>query len=224
MRWHDLLFLHWRVSPDRMRQLIPRELELDCFDGSAWIGLVPFTMMNTRFRGVPKLGSLSHFQECNVRTYATHAGASGVWFFSLDAERLLPVLGARTLWRLPYMWSRFAVERRGDTIEYRLIRRRLPSHPPAHTRVTWEVGPALPPAQPGSLEHFLSERYWLFTRRFGRIERGRVQHQHWPLRAATITQLDDSLIRAAGVEPDGAPHAMCSDGVDVEGWNLVRSA
>ncbi len=219
MRWQDLLFLHWRVDPELMRSRVPAELEVDCFEGSAWIGLVPFTMANTRFRGVPDLGPLRHFHECNVRTYVRHTGRTGVWFFSLDAASFLPVVGARLLWRLPYVWSRIESVRRDDTIDYRLSRRL--GGGAAH--ITWERGELLPPSAPASLEHFLTERYWLFARRFGRVQRSRVEHVPWPLRKARVARCEESLIRAAGIDVQGEPHAMCSDGVDVLGWNLVAS-
>jgi uncharacterized protein YqjF (DUF2071 family) len=219
MRWHDLLFLHWKVDVQRMRALVPAELELDCWEGSAWIALVPFEMRKTRFRGMPDLASLRQFPECNVRTYVRHRGVSGVWFFSLDAASLLPVLGARLTWSLPYVYSRIGIDRQGETTDYRL--RRVVSGATSHIR--WRRDEPLPESAPGSLEHFLTERYWLFSKRFGRIYRGRVAHAPWSLRRAELLELDDSLIAAAGAERAGAPHVLASDGIDVEGWSLERS-
>lgn len=219
MRWHDLLFIHWEVSVALLRRLVPAELELDLFDGRAFIALVPFEMRETRFRGMPDLAWLRQFPECNVRTYVRHAGVSGVWFFSLDAASLLPVLGARLTWSLPYVWSDIAIERRGEETDYRL--RRVVSGRRSHIR--WRRGEALPESRPGSLEHFLTERYWLFSRRFGRIARGRVAHAPWALRRAELLALDDSLIAASGAETLGAPHLLASDGIDVEGWSLEPS-
>jgi len=219
MRWHDLAFLHWPVEAALMRRAIPSQLELDCYGGQAWIGLVPFEMRETRFRGVPDLSATRQFFECNVRTYVKHAGRSGVWFFSLDAEHLLPVIGARALWSLPYEWSTFDVARTATVTDYALRRR----WGDGASHVVWERGESLPPALPGSLAHFLTERYYLFSQRFGRILRGRVAHPSWPLREARVLSCEDGLVRAAGIEVSGEPIAWCTDGVDVEGWSLVRS-
>ncbi len=229
MRWDNLLFLHWPIEPAVMRAAVPSELEIDTFDGKAWIALVPFRMEETRFRGVPnvlgqsRLFGLSTFYECNVRTYVTARNTDGqqvpgVWFFSLDAERLLPVLGARWLWGLNYIHSRFNITKNDGTTDYTLTRR---AHAEQHTHVRWHRGETLPQSTPGSLEHFLTERYWLFSKRFGKIMGGRIEHEPWPLRTATVEHLDDTLIRSAGFECDSEPLAMHSDSISVRGWNLV---
>jgi uncharacterized protein len=219
MRWHDLLFLHWTVDVDLMRSRVPPELDLDLFEDKAYIALVPFEMRETRFRGMPDIASLRQFPECNVRTYVRHAGQAGVWFFSLDAASLLPVVGARLTWSLPYVWSRIAIERSGDTTRYAL--RRVVGGGRSH--IEWRKGEAIGESQAGTLEHFLTERYWLFSRRCGRICRGRVAHRPWSLRRAELRSLDDSLIAAAGVSVSGPPHVLASDGIDVEGWSLETS-
>lgn len=223
------MFLHWPVEPAVMRRLVPRELEVDLFDGRAWIALVPFRMEATRFRGIPPLPGLSSFYECNVRTYVRAKGASGdvpgVWFFSLDAERLLPVLGGNALWSLNYVRSRFDVGARRDEVEgghafeYALRRRRDRA---CAMSVAWRRGEAIERAAPGSIEHFLTERYWLFTVRRGRVMGGRIAHEPWSLRSASVLRLEDSLVRAAGVEVRGEPLAWHSDSLEVRGWNLVE--
>jgi len=221
MTWANLLFLHWRVDPALMRPLIPPPLTLDLFDNAAWIGLVPFRMEHSSFRGFPPLPGLTNFFECNVRTYVTLRDKPGVWFFSLDAQTLLPVLGGRWLWSLPYIYSRFNVQRTASTTDYRLTRRPGP-WPAAHTHVTWRYGDFLPPASDSSLEHFLTERYWLFTRRRGKILGGRVQHAPWPLRAAELLHLDDTMIAAAGLQVSGPPIIHASERLVVEGYGLCE--
>lgn len=229
MRWDNLLFLHWPVDPSIIRPLIPAELELDLFDDRCWIALVPFRMEATRFRGFPPMPGLSSFYECNVRTYVRARGASGaehagVWFFTLDAERLIPVLGGNWLWSLNYIHSRFAVSHPAPgTTNYTLTRCRNAAE---HSHIVWRRGEPIPRAVPGSIEHFLTERYWLFTKRRGVIMGGRVAHEPWSLRAAAVTRLEDTLIQSAGIRtPVGSgapPLAWHSDTIDVRGWNLVR--
>lgn len=219
MTWRNLLFLHWRVPASAIRPLVPEELEIDTFDGSAWVALVPFEMTETSFKGVPPLPGLSRFFECNVRTYVRHRDTSGVWFFSLDAERLLPVLGGRWLWSLNYVHSRFSVTE-GERTDYALTRRPSRRWPEGSTRIVWTRGDALPTSAPGSLEHFLTERYYLYTKRRGRIMSGRIDHESWPLRKATLNELDDSLVAAAGIEVEGEPLVMMSDSIEVLGYKL----
>lgn len=219
MRWHDLLFIHWRVDADRLRRRVPAELDLDLHEGRAYVALVPFEMRSTRFRGMPDLASLRQFPECNVRTYVRHRGVPGVWFFSLDAASLLPVVGARVAWSLPYVWSRITIDRQGDETRYDL--RRVAGG--GRARIRWRRGAALPESRPGTLEHFLTERYALFARRRGRILRSRVAHAPWPLRRAELLDLDETLIEAAGLRGEGAPHLLASDGIDVDGWALGPS-
>lgn len=219
MTWRNLLFLHWRVPENDVRALVPEELEIDTYGGSAWVALVPFEMTDTSFRGVPGLPGLSRFYECNVRTYVRHRDRAGVWFFSLDAERLLPVLGGRWLWSLNYVHSRFEVTQCERT-EYALTRRGWGPWPSARTRIVWTRGEELPPALPGSLEHFLTERYFLFTERRGKVMAGRIEHRPWPLRRAVLNELDDTLVAASGLRMEGEPHIMMSDSIEVAGYPL----
>lgn len=228
MTWLNLLFLHWRFEPAAIRPFIPQELELDTFDGSAWVGLVPFKMHNCEFAGFGWVPTLRNFYECNVRTYVTCNGRPGVWFFSLDAQNLLPVLGGRWLWNLNYVYSRFTVRdncadnqsfsphadhkkkpthdkpanvaqtHEGQIHDYALRRRPGP-WPNAHTHIRWTVNIPLPRAQPGSLEYFLTERYCLYTKRRSRIMVGRIHHNPWQLHAATLHHLNDTLVHAASV-------------------------
>ncbi len=217
MRWDRLAFLHWRVDPARVRPLVPAPLELDLFDGSAWVGLVPFAMQHCRFRGLPALGLLTDFWECNVRTYVRHRDQIGVWFMSLDAASWLPVLGGRTLWGLNYRHARFTVQTSGARTDYALRRRRGPGA----THIVWETHGPERTAQPGTLEHFLVERYALFTNHRGRVSRSPVWHQPWQLTDARLLKLEDSLLEAQGLPGVAARRpdiVLASPGVDALGW------
>ena len=106
MTWHSLAFLHWPVAAESLQASIPEPLVLDTFAGQAWLGVVPFGMSNVRPRWAPPLPGVSRFPEINVRTYVTHDGKPGVWFYSLDATNWLAVRGARALFHLPYYDAR----------------------------------------------------------------------------------------------------------------------
>src|SRR5262245_4268389 len=100
--WCDLLFAHWRVPVSALRPLIPARLKIQEFDGSAWLGAVPFRMTGVMYRPLPDLPWISAFPELNLRTYVECDGKPGVWFFSLDATNPLAVWAARRFFHLPY--------------------------------------------------------------------------------------------------------------------------
>lgn len=200
--WHDVLFAHWRVPVERLRGVVPRELEIETYDGSAWVGLVPFRLRHMRPRLLPSIPPLRDFLETNVRTYVRHGGRSGVWFFSLDAESLFAVKAARLTYRLPYFHARMSCEERDGWLEYET--RRVGDVAAARLRYRAR-GPASA-AVPGSLEHFLVERYGLFARSGDAITRADIDHAPWPLQRAEAEIEEESLVAAAGIErPDTPP-------------------
>ena len=222
MTWSQLLFLHWPVAADRLAALLPAGVEVDEHDGTAWIGLVPFSMPLIQpawWPGRAALPGMTRFHECNVRTYVTCGSEQGVWFFSLDAASWLAVRVARARFSLPYRHARIRLERDGDEIDYAVDRR----DGPGTLRCRWRIGERLPPSEPGGIAHFLTERYALFTHRNGRIHRGRVAHEPWPLREAELLELDDTLVKEAGFEVEGPPtYVHAADPIAVEAWNLER--
>ena len=217
MTWADIAFVHWPVPVEIMRPLIPRELELDVHGGVAWVGLIPFEMRDCHFRGVPPLPGLGTFLECNVRTYVRHRGIPGVWFFSLDAESRFAVIGGRVVWGLNYRLASFTREQSTNSTRYAISRNRGDGS----GRIDWTTGEAMPTPTPDSLEHFLVERYHLYSKRRGRLIRGRVSHPPWKLRSARIDSIDTGLVTAAGIAVEGEPIAFCSEGVRVSGFPPV---
>jgi uncharacterized protein len=216
-RWRRLLFLHWAVPAERLRPLVPAPLALDTFEGTAYVGLIPFVMTDVRpLRFLPPIPTAAAFLECNLRTYVTLDGEPGVWFFSLDASSTLAVLGARAGFGLPYFRARMSLD--GDEADARYRSRRFwPPPTPANLQVRYTAGAAIGPAAPGTLEHFQVERYLLYARHLGRLVRGRVRHPPYPLRRATVHELREDLVAAAGIRrhPARTPD-LYSDGVDVE--------
>ena len=212
-QWRSLAFLHWPVSTEVLRPLVPTSLEIDSYDGTAYVGLVPFAMQQVRMRGTPSLLGLD-FLETNVRTYVTYNGRPGVYFFSLDAASRLAVWTARTIWGLPYYFADMSLEREDDAIAYR-AKRTGDGHA---SEVRCVPGENLPPAPPDSIEFFFLERYLLYVQRRRGMYVGQVYHQAYPVRQATITQCDDQLVAAAGCTgcPGPPSHAHFSQGVDVE--------
>jgi uncharacterized protein len=215
-RWERLTFLHWRFPAADVQRLLPGGLDVETYDGAAWVGLVPF-YMRVATPGGRRIPWVSNFCETNVRTYVRdRAGRSGIWFFSLDAARLGAVVTARvTPYRLPYFWSAMRLEQRGNEIAYR-SRRRWPGPRPAASRLRIGIGAPIAPADVTELEHFLTARWVLFSVTGGRSASARAWHQPWPLRRARALVLEDHLITSAGLPAaEGEPLVHYSPGVDV---------
>lgn len=200
--WHDLLFAHWPIPVDTLRRLVPADFPIDQFDGTGWIGVVPFRMTNVAPRLVPALPWISAFPELNVRTYVRVDDRPGVYFFSLDAARMLAVLAARTLLNLPYHTASMRVDHADAEIRYTSRRARDDAAFVARYR---PVGPAHPP-RPGTHEYFLTERYCLYAldhrRRPYRLE---IHHPPWPLQAAEAAIDANTMADAAGVALPATP-------------------
>jgi uncharacterized protein len=198
-RWAELGFLHWEVEPASLRALLPPGLTLDTFEGRAFVGLVPFTMTGVRPTLLPPFPPLSNFHEVNVRTYVHREGRDpGVWFFSLDAANALAVRTARAWFKLPYHYAQMRLTKTAETIDY-ASERRWPEPTPAECRVRYAPSGPVTPASPGSLEHFLAERYLLYAYKNDVLYRGQVHHPPYPLQTAVVSQLEENLIEAAGI-------------------------
>jgi uncharacterized protein YqjF (DUF2071 family) len=202
--WHDLLFAHWPLAPARLAARVPPPFDLDLFDEMAWLGIVPFHMTNVAPRGVPSLPWVSAFPELNVRTYVRIDDRPGIYFFSLDAGRTLAVLAARALFNLPYHTARMAVHKSGVRIEYRSDR--TSARGGAAFEGTYEPVGSPAPATPGSLEHFLTERYCLYHHdRGGAPYRLEIHHPPWSLQLADARLQTNSMAAASAVDLVGPP-------------------
>jgi uncharacterized protein len=180
--WEDLLFLHWPIEEALMRPLIPQGLEIDTFEDKAWIGITPFRLSGLRLMSLPPIPGFSEFNEINVRTYVLYNGKPGIWFFSLDASKVIPAIGARVFFGLPYYSAE--IELLKAEREFRFdMRRDLVSK--AHFRAQWTQGVRLRAPDSDSLAFFLVERYALFTEAVGSLNITRVYHHPWILDEVT---------------------------------------
>src|ERR1700733_10366694 len=193
--WHDLLFAHWPVPAATLRPLLPAQLELDTFSGECWIGVAPFHMSGIHAHGLPALPGLSRFPELNVRTYVTMDGKPGVYFFSLDAANLPAVWAARTFYHLPYFHSRMSIVEGGGWFQYFSKRHGSQAEFRGRYRPTSPI--ALRP--PGSLPHWLTERYCLYTVAGKNIYRADIHHMQWPLQDAELDVELNTMAQAAGI-------------------------
>ena len=217
--WGNLLFLHWPIDPTSIRPLIPEELEIDTSDGKAWLGITPFAMTGVRFVALPPVPGLESFLELNVRTYVHFKGMPGIWFFSLDASKLIPVLAARLLFTLPYFRAEMGFAE--DGIEFQFESRRC-SSPPAEFQARWASGVRLRAPDVDSLAFFLVERYCFFAKTADGIKMTRVYHHPWILDEAIVVSHRSTMITALGLpEPEAAPLAYFSRSMNVEIWAPV---
>lgn len=214
-QWRDLLFLHWPVSADSLRELLPVDLELDLFEGQAWLGVVPFDMKGVTARGCPAPGALSDFPEINLRTYVVHNGKPGVWFLSLDVSSSLAVWAARTFFHLPYFKAEVSCTSLDQKVTYEHERGALcfsASYKPAGKFLT----------EPGSFEEWATARYCLYCQnKRGRLYRGEIHHAPWPLQKAEVDIRKNTFLREFPVG-EMHPSKLFSKSLDVVVFPLTR--
>lgn len=220
MSWEHLAFIHWRVDADAIRRQLPKGMVLDCFDGSAWLGVVPFLMNRVHARWLPGIPPTNRFLELNVRTYVICDGKPGVWFFSLDASSRLAVWGARTFFNLPYFNAEMAASFE-TRVEYR-SRRTHRGSAGGEFEAAYEPTGKVFRSETGTLEHWLTERYCLYTaNEHGQIGRADVQHEPWPLQNGRVEIVKNTLGQLPGLKLEGEPESVLfARRLDVLGWTL----
>jgi uncharacterized protein YqjF (DUF2071 family) len=215
--WHDLLFAHWRLTPEKVRPLVPPELELDLRDGAAYVAVTPFWMSGIRGRLAPPLPFLYKFCELNVRTYVRYKGVPGVYFFSLDVASLPAVLGARAAYKLPYFHSAMLIRSSGESFEYTSSRLQMPR--PANFLASYRPISVPRVRERESLESFLTERYCLYAVDHGRVLRAYIHHVPWQLQDAEAEFEVNTMAQAAGIDlPDAKPLLHFSRNLEVLVW------
>lgn len=215
--WYDLVYVHFEYPVDIVQRLLPSGLEVDSYNDKAWVGLIPFSMRGIGLPRLPAIPYFGSFPEVNVRTYVTRNGVPGVWFFSLDINRIAPTVVARTTYKLPYCFGAVSHMREGDDV-YTTVRRRWPHHSNAHTpRTSLHVRIGEHIDKPTEFDVFVSARWGLYSHAGRKTLRyAPVEHPSWPLQRASVVSLDDSLISATGLSaPTSEPHVMFSSGVPV---------
>jgi len=219
MHWHDLLFMHWPIRSEAIRAYIPSALPLDTFDGTAWIGVVPFRMSRVVPRLIPPAPYLSSFPELNVRTYVVAEGKPGVWFFSLDAGNPIAVELARSAFHLNYYNANMSCRRAGETVQYSSVRTHHNARPAAFQGQYHPTGPTYQ-STPGTLESWLTERYCLYAaNRKGTIWRSDIQHARWSLQPAEAEIEQNSMTEQIRLPwPDTKPILHFARHLEVVAW------
>jgi hypothetical protein len=216
-RWLDLLFAHWPVPATALRSLVPPALTIQEFEGTSWVGIVPFEIQGLSWRPLPDLPYFSAFPELNLRLYVEVDDRPGVWFISLDADNAAAVFGARTAFALPYWRAQISMRREGGAVSFRSVRRRQPE---VAFDITYRPVGEPATSAPGTLDYFLTERYCLYTVVRGRLRRLEIDHPPWQLRRAVAEIRTNTLASAQGVPLDTtrAPLLHFSRSQDVIAW------
>ncbi|MEM8913796.1 MAG: DUF2071 domain-containing protein [Planctomycetota bacterium] len=223
MTWSDLLFAHWPIQPDIIARLLPDGMQLDTYDGLAWVGVVPFTMSGVSPRCCPSVPGLSRFLELNLRTYVKVNQKPGVWFFSLDAASRFAVRLARATFNLPYMDASMSLERPTDELVRYCSRRTHDGEPAAEFAASYHRDGDFRTAVPNSLEFWLTARYCLYSvDRMGRIYRGEIDHPPWLVAKAAYTEEVNTLGSGFGIDFTGPPHTIVVQPIGVRAWLLSR--
>jgi uncharacterized protein len=220
--WKQLLFAHWPAPLDHVRPHVPEPLDVDTFDGTAWVGVTPFRLSGLRVRALPPAPLLSTFLELNARTYVTLEGKAGIWFFSLDASSRLAVEAARRGYRLPYFNARMSALQVNGGVRYASERTSRRARPAVFSARYGPEG-GLFAARPGSLDHFLTERYCLYAVEDGEIFRGEIHHGPWPIQTAGA-EIERNTMAPPGIDTNGEPLLHFAARQDVVIWPLEHAA
>jgi len=217
-QWRDLTFMHWKVDPKRLQPHLPEGLEIDLFEGEAYVGVIPFIMKNVRPRRLPTVPGISTFAEFNVRTYVVKNGQAGVFFLTLDAKSLITCIHAPRAYGLAYRYAKAKVKRNGDALQWQSRR----SSDGAELRGTSKAKGPMQSAKAGSLEHFLFERYCLYTEYNGCLRRAYVYHQPWRFQEGDMTLEANSLLASydLGLDVHAPDLVHISKGLPVKTWPI----
>ena len=217
--WRDLAFLHWPAPAAALRRFVPPGLTVQEFGGTSWVGGVPFVLTDLTLRGMPPIPGFSTFPELNVRLYVEAEGKPGVWFLSLDATNALAVWGARRFFHLPYVHARMTVARDGEAVRVTSQRH------DGSARFAARYAPVAPVelAAPGTLDHWLTERYCLYARRpDGALRRLQIHHVPWPLQRGEVEIEANEMLRVHGIDADGPPLCHVARRIDIVSWTPER--
>jgi len=216
--WQDLLFAHWPIPASSLQQFVPSGVSIQEFDGTSWVGIVPFRMEGVMLRPLPDLPWISAFPELNLRLYVEVEGKAGVWFVSLDAANPLAVCAARRFFHLPYFHAKMQVSREANQVSYTSLR--CSEGDPVSFKGRYQPTSSIFEAKAGTLEHFLTERYCLYTQtRNGTLLRAEIHHWPWPLQTAEAELEENAVAQPQGIALKGPPTLLhYSRRLDVVVW------
>jgi uncharacterized protein len=219
--WNHVLFAHWPISLESIRDKIPDQLEIDMYNQNAWIGILPFYLNHLRLRNLPPIPLSSAFPELNVRTYVTYKGIPGIYFFSLDADHQLAVLSARTFFHLPYYYAKMEIILNKDEIEFKSTRRS--SNQNAEMVALYHPVSKRYHHQKDTMEYWLTERYRFYTTHKGDLYYEDIHHLPWSLQKAEAEFSKNTLLSALDIDViNSSPLLHYSESQKVLFWPIHR--
>ncbi|KKI92857.1 hypothetical protein WQ54_06630 [Bacillus sp. SA1-12] len=221
--WRNLLFLHWPIPIEKLRPHIPSALQIDTFNGSAWLGIILFVIDGIFPFGVSSLSLTPRFPEINVRTYVKCNGKPGIYFMSIDVGNWASLKIAKKWYRLPYHSAEISFRKEGQTFHCQ-SRRKGYEHTPIVFKSKYVPISGVYFPKEGTLDHWLTERYCLFSSHNGiNIYCGEIHHRPWPLQKAEIELGINTLFTPYQFDLSGVnPIAHFSTGVDSLMWNIKK--
>ena len=213
--WENVLFAHWSLPMEVVRKHIPAELEVDTFNGEAWVGVILFKMNGFKLRFTPFRYPFS-FPEINLRTYVKVNERPAIFFMTLDAADPLVVSVAKRWYRLPYFHAKMSFSKQEDMISFHSERKSVGDS----VVIGGEFYPVSEQFVPkdGSIDHWLTERYVYFNKDpNNHIYWGEVYHEPWQLRKVSGKFSDNTLLHPYQIELPGEPHLLhYSRGVEAQ--------
>ncbi|MFD1361083.1 YqjF family protein [Lentibacillus salinarum] len=200
-QWDHLLFRHYPIPCHVLTPYLPPGLQLDTFYGKAWLSIVSFKVSQIRLRKMPLVPFADSSLQINVRTYVMRGNRKGVYFFSLDMNRLLAVLGARVA-ALSTYFANMSMENRDGVIHFSSERRGKEA---GRLKVAYQPSSDIFYAEHERLTNWLLERYFLWTYRNGSLLRGAIHHKRWEIQEADVQTEKQSLTSFLSSHDLGAP-------------------
>jgi uncharacterized protein len=219
--WNDLLFVHYPCPVEKLRNLVPKSLTIQEFEGICWIGIIPLKMERVMMRPLPDIPYISNFLELNVRVYVEYEGKPGVYFLSLDASNPLAVWGGKNLFHLPYKHADIEFKKENNTNIFHSKRKE--GEDQSEFSLSYYPTSDIFEAKPNTLEYFFTERYCLYTLTPHGVYRGNIHHLPWPHQEAKAKIFSNSILNNFQIPiPSSEPHILYSKGVDAILWNLEK--
>lgn len=221
--WNNLLFLHWPISPKQLQPFIPSPLQIDIFNQYAWIGIIVFCMGGIYPRGFSLKSLTPKFKEINVRTYVLLNGKPGVYFLSLDVPDWASLTIAKRWYHLPYHPAKVSIQKEEQTFHCLSIRNGKANSPISFNGKFKPISEVFFP-QEGTLEHWLTERYCLYSTKTGDdIYCGEIHHRPWPLQIAEAEISHNTMFSPFEWDlSDVKPISHYAEGMDTLIWNIKR--
>jgi uncharacterized protein YqjF (DUF2071 family) len=211
--WNNSIFLHWQVELEDLKKFVPKELEIDLFEGKPWVSVVAFTMEKIRPKNLPSFSPISNFDEINIRTYIKSNNKTGVYFLSIEGGTKLSCKIAKGISELPYRFSK--IKRSQNKFES------CNSEFNDELKLEFKVGKVV--SEKTELDKWLTERYALFQDSEESINEFDIHHLEWPIQEIELTKIMVNYPRFGKLLKKEPNKIRYSSGVKVIAWGMNKT-